>query len=106
MEAVAADNSTVQGKLDFIDNTVDTTTGTIKLKASFDNQTRKLWPGQFVNCAGRLEVEMDRVVVPARTVQSGPQGKYVWVLNSDDRVAMRQVQVFRNYTSGGEPIRR
>jgi multidrug efflux system membrane fusion protein len=99
VEAVAADNSTVQGKLDFIDNTVDTTTGTIKLKASFDNQSRKLWPGQFVNVRARLDVELGRVVVPARTVQSGPQGKYVWVVNSDETVAMRPVQVLRNYTS-------
>ena len=57
VEAVAADNSTVQGRLDFIDNTVDTTTGTIKLKASFDNQARKLWPGQFVTVRARLDVE-------------------------------------------------
>ncbi|HLK17771.1 MAG TPA: efflux RND transporter periplasmic adaptor subunit [Bryobacteraceae bacterium] len=100
VEAVTADNTTVQGKLDFIDNTVDTTTGTIKLKAMFDNQARKLWPGQFVNVRARLDVEQGRVVVPARTVQSGPQGKYVWVVNSDDTVAMRQVQVLRNYTNG------
>jgi multidrug efflux system membrane fusion protein len=97
VEAVAADNSTVQGKLEFIDNTVDTTTGTIKLKASFNNQARKLWPGQFVNVRAQLEVERGRVVVPARTVQSGPQGKYVWVMNSDETVAMRPVQVLRNY---------
>jgi membrane fusion protein, multidrug efflux system len=89
----------VQGKLDFIDNTVATTTGTIKLKASFDNQSRKLWPGQFVNVRARLDVEQGRVVVPARTVQSGPQGKYVWVVNSDETVAMRPVQVLRNYTN-------
>ncbi len=100
VEAVAADNSTVQGRLDFIDNTVDTTTGTIKLKASFDNQARKLWPGQFVTVRARLDVEHGRVVVAARTVQSGPQGKYVWVVNGDDTVAMRPVQVLRNYSSG------
>jgi membrane fusion protein, multidrug efflux system len=101
VEAVAADNSAVQGKLEFIDNTVDTTTGTIKLKASFDNTARKLWPGQFVNVRARLDVEQGRVVVPARTVQSGPQGKYVWVMNSDETVAMRPVQVLRNYTVAG-----
>jgi multidrug efflux system membrane fusion protein len=100
VEAVAADNSTVQGRLDFIDNTVDTTTGTIKLKASFDNQARKLWPGQFVTVRARLDVEHGRVVVAARTVQSGPQGKYVWVVNGDDTVVMRPVQVLRNYSSG------
>lgn len=99
VDAVAADDSMVQGKLEFIDNTVDTTTGTIKLKASFDNQSRKLWPGQFVNVRARLDVEQGRVVVPARTVQSGPQGKYVWVVNSDETVAMRPVQVLRNYSN-------
>ena len=66
VEAVAADNSTVEGKLEFIDNAVDTTTGTIKLKASFNNQARKLWPGQFVNVRARLSVEPGRVVVPSR----------------------------------------
>ena len=93
----------MQGKLDFIDNTVDTTTGTIKLKASFNNQDRKLWPGQFVKVHVRLNVEPGRVVVPARTVQSGPQGKYVWVMNGDQTVAMRPVQVLRNYAGGGSP---
>jgi multidrug efflux system membrane fusion protein len=98
VEAIAADKSTVEGTLKFIDNTVDMTTGTIKLKASFNNQDRKLWPGQFVNVQARLAVEHGRVVVPARTVQSGPQGKYVWVMNSDETVAMRPVEVLRNYT--------
>ena len=101
VEAVASDDSTVQGNLEFIDNTVDTTTGTIKLKASFNNQGRKLWPGQFVKVHVRLSVEPGRVVVPARTVQSGPQGKYVWVMNGDQTVAMRPVQVLRNYAGGG-----
>ena len=101
VEAVVADNSTIEGKLDFIDNTVDATTGTIKLKALFPNPSRKLWPGQFVNVRARLEVEQGRVVVPARTVQSGPQGKYVWVMGSDQTVAMRPVEVVRNYAAGG-----
>jgi multidrug efflux system membrane fusion protein len=81
---------------------VDTTTGTIKLKAAFENQARKLWPGQFVNVRARLDVEAGRIVVPARTVQSGPQGKYVWVVNGDT-VAMRPVQVLRNYVVNGSP---
>jgi membrane fusion protein, multidrug efflux system len=101
VEAAASDNSTMQGELGFIDNTVDTTTGTIKLKASFNNQERKLWPGQFVKVYVRLSVEPGRVVVPARTVQSGPQGKYVWVMNGDQTVDMRPVQVLRNYVSEG-----
>jgi membrane fusion protein, multidrug efflux system len=103
VEAIVADNSSVAGKLQFIDSAVDTTTGTIKMKATFDNQARKLWPGQFVNVRARLSMEMDRVVVPARTVQSGPQGKYVWVINGDDTVAMRPVQVLRNYIVSGAP---
>ena len=103
VEAAASADSTVQGKLEFIDNTVDPTTGTIKLKASFNNQDRILWPGQFVKVRVGLSVEPGRVVVPARTVQNGPQGKYVWVMNSDQTVAMRPVQVLRNYASGGSP---
>lgn len=101
VEAVAADNEVVKGVLKFIDNSVDMTTGTIKLKASFDNQARKLWPGQFVNVRSRLEVEPNRVVVPSRTVQSGPQGKYLWVMNADTSVAMRPVQVSRTYSLDG-----
>jgi membrane fusion protein, multidrug efflux system len=101
VEAVAADNEVVKGVLRFIDNSVDMTTGTIKLKAAFENQTRKLWPGQFVNVRSRLEIEPNRVVVPARTIQSGPEGKYLWVMNTDTSVAMRPVQVSRTYTVDG-----
>jgi membrane fusion protein, multidrug efflux system len=87
------------GALRFIDNTVDTTTGTIKLKAEFANTDRSLWPGQFVNVQARLELEHNRVVVPSRTVQTGPDGRYVWVMNAaDNTVAIRPVQVLRNYT--------
>jgi multidrug efflux system membrane fusion protein len=88
--------NTATGTLDFIDNTVDTTTGTIKLKAKFDNAPQFLWPGQFVDVKARLEMEHDRVTLPSRTVQTGPQGKYVWVMNSrEDTVAMRPVTVGR-----------
>lgn len=87
------------GALRFIDNTVDTTTGTIKLKAEFANGDRQLWPGQFVNVQARLELEHNRIIVPSRTVQTGPQGRYVWVMNAADKtVAIRPVQVLRNYT--------
>jgi multidrug efflux system membrane fusion protein len=87
------------GVLRFIDNTVDTTTGTIKLKAEFANSDRSLWPGQFVNVQARLQLEHNRVVVPSRTVQTGPQGRYVWVMNAVDKtVAIRPVEVLRNYT--------
>ncbi len=90
---------TVTGALKFIDNTVDSSTGTIKLKAEFQNADRALWPGQFVNVQAQLQVEHDRVTVPVRTIQTGPQGKYVWVMNKEsDTVAIRPVQVLRNFT--------
>jgi multidrug efflux system membrane fusion protein len=103
VKAVASDNKESQGALSFIDNSVDTATGTIRLKASFQNAQRLLWPGQFVNVRARLNVERNRVLVPSRTVQTGPDGKYVWVISpADSSVSMRNVQVLRNYTPRGE----
>jgi membrane fusion protein, multidrug efflux system len=99
--ATAADTSTVKGQLKFIDNTVDTTTGTIKIKASFNNTERKLWPGQFVNVNAQLELQPNRIVIPSRTLQSGPQGKYVWVVNADNTVAMRLVNADRTVPLDG-----
>jgi multidrug efflux system membrane fusion protein len=101
--ATLSDGTTATGTLTFIDNTVDTTTGTIKLKASFDNSQQKLWPGQFVNVRARLETEQDRILVPSQTIQNGPQGKYVWVMNpSDNTAVMRPVDVARNYSPPGQ----
>ena len=92
------------GVLQFIDNSVDIATGTIKLKARFDNADRALWPGEFVNVQTRLDLERDRVVVPSRVVQTGPQGKYVWVLNpADGTVNIRPVQVVRIYKGESLP---
>jgi multidrug efflux system membrane fusion protein len=92
------------GVLRFIDNSVDTATGTIKLKAEFENADRALWPGEFANVEARLSMERDRVIVPSRVIQTGPQGKYVWVLNPlDATVAMRPVEVARIYKGTGTP---
>jgi membrane fusion protein, multidrug efflux system len=100
VQAKVADEKTETGTLRFIDSSVDATTGTIKLKASFDNPKRTLWPGQFVNVQARLNVEHGRIVIPSRTIQTGPQGKYVWVMNaSDNTVSMRPVNVERLYES-------
>jgi multidrug efflux system membrane fusion protein len=89
---------TATGTLHFIDNSVDSTTGTIKLKAQFANRERTLWPGQFVTVQTRLQMEQDRILVPSRAVLSGPDGKYVWVMDpSKKTVAMRPVTVLRNY---------
>jgi membrane fusion protein, multidrug efflux system len=104
VKAVTSDNKESSGVLSFIDNTVDTSTGTIRMKASFENKDRALWPGQFVNVRARLSMEHNRVLVPSRTVQTGPDGKYVWVINpSDSAVSMRNVQVLRNYTPPDQP---
>jgi membrane fusion protein, multidrug efflux system len=104
VKAVTSDNKESSGVLSFIDNTVDTSTGTIRMKASFENTARALWPGQFVNVRARLSMEHNRVLVPSRTVQTGPDGKYVWVINpSDSAVSMRNVQVLRNYTPPDQP---
>lgn len=100
--AISSDNSETTGVLSFIDNSVDTATGTIRLKSSFENTPRLLWPGQFVNVRARLSMERNRILVPSRTVQTGPDGKYVWVVSpSDSSVSMRNVHVLRNYTPAG-----
>lgn len=77
------DLHSVRGRLSFIENTVDNATGTIKLKASFDNRDRRLWPGQFVNVVITLTVRKDATVVPTAAVQTGQQGLYVFVLKGD-----------------------
>jgi multidrug efflux system membrane fusion protein len=104
VKAVTSDNRESSGTLSFIDNSVDAATGTIRLKAVFDNANRLLWPGQFVNVRARLSVEHDRILVPSQTVQTGPEGKYVWVVNpSDSSASMRKVQVLRTWTPSGQP---
>lgn len=101
--AVSADGRVSTGTLQFIDNAVDATTGTIKLKASFGNADRALWPGQFVNVRARLSVEHDRILISSQAVQTGPEGKYVWVLNpADSTVSMRGVTVLRIYSPEGQ----
>jgi multidrug efflux system membrane fusion protein len=104
VSAKLSDGTVAIGKLTFIDNTVDTTTGTIKLKASFDNPQQKLWPGQFVNVQARLDTEENRILIPSQTVENGPQGKYVWVMNPvDNTAAMRPVDVLRTYSPPHQP---
>ena len=72
-----------KGVLTFVDNTVDTATGTIRLKAAFDNKGRALWPGQFVNVQITLATIHDAVVVPSQAVQTGQQGQFVFVIKAD-----------------------
>ncbi len=89
-----SDNAAIEGKLNFIDNEVDLNTGTIKLKALFANLNSELWPGQFVDVVLQLAMDKDCIVVPARAVQAGHEGNYVFVVN-DDKIAMRPVKVGR-----------
>ncbi len=81
------------GLLTVIDNTVDTNTGTIRLKATFDNKERVLWPGQFVNVALTLETQKDAIVVPTEAVQAGQRGQMIYVVKADQTVEPRVVTV-------------
>ncbi len=102
--ATTSDGKAATGSLQFIDNTVDTTTGTIRLKGSFGNADRALWPGQFVSVSARLSVEKDRILIASQALQTGPNGKYVWILNpADSTVSMRDVTVLRLFTPPGKP---
>lgn len=81
------------GKLSFIDNAVDTATGTIALKAVFGNQDRALWPGQFVSVAVTLQDRPNAVVVPSQAVQTGQRGQFVYVVREDRSIEVRPVKV-------------
>lgn len=81
-----------QGELSFIDNTVDTSTGTIRLKGTFQNKAHKLWPGQFVNVGLRLTMRNNAVVVPNQAVQTGQDGTYVYVVGEDRTVTVVPVK--------------
>lgn len=85
----------VSGRLVFLDNAVDQSTGTIRLKAQFENADAALWPGQFVNVSLRLYEQADALVVPTQAVQSGAQGLYVYVIAPDMTAEMRPVRVQR-----------
>lgn len=80
-----------QGVLTFVDNAVDMTTGTIKLKGTFANEDRKLWPGQFVRVIMRLTERPDAVVVPTQAVQTGQDGVFVYVVKDNMTVESRPV---------------
>jgi multidrug efflux system membrane fusion protein len=88
-------HKTARGFLSVIDNTVDNTTGTMRLKATFDNQERILWPGQLVNVALTLSTLKNVTTVPAEAVQAGQQGQFVYVVKADQGVETRSVTVGR-----------
>jgi multidrug efflux system membrane fusion protein len=84
---------TERGQLTFVDNAVDTATGSIKLKGTFGNADLKLWPGQFVNVALRLTTRSNALVVPSQVVQTGQDGQFLYVVRNDQTAEMRPVTV-------------
>jgi multidrug efflux system membrane fusion protein len=109
VEAYSRDDQTkiATGKLLTIDNQIDATTGTGKLKAVFDNRDSSLWPNQFVNVHLLLEVRKNNTVVPAAAIQRGPQGTYVFTVKPDKTADMRPVTVTfseGNYSAVGQGI--
>lgn len=87
------DSAEETGTLTFVDNTVDVTTGTIKLKGTFPNVDHKLWPGQFVRVTLKLTTQRDAITVPNEAVQTGQSGSFVYVVKDDRSVESRPVKV-------------
>jgi membrane fusion protein, multidrug efflux system len=96
------DGPQASGRITFVDNAVDQTTGTIRVKATFPNDDRRLWPGQFVNVTVALTNDPSAVVVPSTAVQVGQQGQYAFVVKADNSVELRPVVVER--TNGQETV--
>jgi len=82
-----------EGKLTLIDNSIDQSTGTVHLKARFDNDDERLWPGQFVSLRVVLSTRRNIATVPSQTVQDGPDGHYAYIIKPDNTVERRAVEV-------------
>jgi membrane fusion protein, multidrug efflux system len=95
VRAYSGDGNTLlsEGKLTLIDNAIDQATGTIHLKARFDNQDERLWPGEFVSLRVILKTQPNVATVPAQTVQEGPDGNYAYIIKPDNTVERRAVTV-------------
>lgn len=95
VQAFDSDGKTVldTGVLTVVDNNVDQTTGTVRMKADFPNASLQLWPGQFVNVRLLVDTLKQVVVVPTPAIQRGPNGVFVYVVGTEDRVAIRPVQI-------------
>ncbi|HEX9309229.1 MAG TPA: efflux RND transporter periplasmic adaptor subunit [Gemmatimonadaceae bacterium] len=101
VRATASEGSAVplQGTLAFVDNNVDSTTGTVLLKARFSNPEGTLWPGQYMNVALQLYVDANALTLPAPAVLTGQQGTYVYTIDSAGKALQRPVQVARTVDS-------
>jgi multidrug efflux system membrane fusion protein len=93
--ASQAGDQNSSGVLSFVDNSVDNTTGTIRLRATFDNNDMRLWPGQFVNVGLILTQEPNALVIPSQAVQTGQKGQFVFVVKPDMTAEIRPVTVER-----------
>jgi multidrug efflux system membrane fusion protein len=82
-----------EGQLEVLDNLIDATTATVKLKAVFPNTDYKLWPGQFVNVRLLLGSQKDALTVPAQAVQRGPNGTYVYLVAAENKAQMQDVTI-------------
>jgi multidrug efflux system membrane fusion protein len=98
-EAVPAgsEQPPVYGVLTFVDNAIDQSTGTIMLKATFDNRDGALWPGQFLNVRLTLTTEKGAIVIPSQAIETGQTGQYVYVIKDDMTVELRPVRLSRAY---------
>lgn len=94
--------SIADGRLTFVDNSVDSATGTVRLRATFPNRDEALWPGQFARVSVTLRDDPEAIVTPADSVQSGPKGTYLYVLKQDQTVELRPVVVDR--TEGPDAV--
>jgi RND family efflux transporter MFP subunit len=88
-----ADGQTVAGKLFFIDNTADSQTGTVRMKAQFDNPDRKMWPGAYVNVQLVSRTLSNAVAIPSQAIITSPEEKFVYVVQADDTVKKQRVEV-------------
>jgi membrane fusion protein, multidrug efflux system len=102
VEASSGDGAHTEGQLAFIDNTVDATTGTIRIKAVFPNADQGLWPGEFVRVRTRLRMDAGKTVIPDSCIEEGLNGKYAWVIHGS-RAAMTPLSVQRVYTPQDGP---
>ena len=100
--APGSERPSASGVLIFVDNAVDPSTGTIRLRARFGNKENSLWPGQFVGVSVRLFEQPDAIVIPSTAVQTGPEGQYVYVVGQDMVADVRKIEVER--TEGDHTI--
>lgn len=91
-----------RGVVGFLDNAVDPSTGTIRIKGTFPNAKKRLWPGRFVNVVMTLDTLKGAVTVPTQALLTGQQGQYVWIVRQDTSVEQRQV--VPGITSGGSTV--